>query len=145
MDANTQEAVESKMMAGSDIETAGVMGKSKETAGSEVETVAGTESGVDIEVGMDSESTADRSRVGAGAEASVRCTIVTGGGDAGADLRSMVAGTVTGDNVVAVAKVRVGPIAEMILLECAAANAWLGIAGVETERMGRSEVYTGLE
>ena len=62
-----------------------------------------------------------------------------------ADLRSVVAGTVTGDNVVAVAKVRVGPIAEMILPECAAANARLGITRVETERMGRSEVYTGLE
>ena len=58
---NTREDMESKMMAGSEIETAGVTGKSKETAGLEAETVAGTESGVDIEVGMDSESTADRS------------------------------------------------------------------------------------
>ena len=52
-DANTWEATESKMMAGSEMETAGVTGKSKETAGSEAETVAGTESGVDTEVGMD--------------------------------------------------------------------------------------------
>ena len=102
MDANTREAVESKMMAGSEIETVGVMGKSKETASSEAETVAGMESGVDIEVGMDSESTVDRSGVGVGAEASARCVIATGGGDAGADLRSMVAGTATGDGAAAV-------------------------------------------
>ena len=49
------------MTAGSEMETAGVTGKLKETVGSEAETVAGTESGVDIEVGMDSESTADQS------------------------------------------------------------------------------------
>ena len=61
MDANTREATESKMTAGLEMETAGAMGKSKETVGSEAETVAGMESGVDTEVGMDSESTADRS------------------------------------------------------------------------------------
>ena len=60
MDANTREATESKMMAGSEMEMVGVTGKSKETAGSEAETVAGMESGVDIEAGMDSESTAER-------------------------------------------------------------------------------------
>ena len=58
---NTQEAMESKMTAGSEMEMAGVTGKSKETMGSEAETVVGTESGVDTEVGMDSKSTADRS------------------------------------------------------------------------------------
>ena len=49
----------------------------------------------------------------------------------------------TGDNVAAVAKVRVGPIAEMIPSECAAAsefaaaaNAQLGIARAETEWVG---------
>ena len=42
MDANTREATESKMMAGSEMETAGATGKSKETADSEVETMAGT-------------------------------------------------------------------------------------------------------
>ena len=49
----------------------------------------------------------------------------------------------TEDNVAAVAKVRVGSIAEMIPPECAAAsefaapaNARLGIAGTETERVG---------
>ena len=68
------------------METVGVMGKSKETAGSEAEMVAGTESGVDTEAGMNSESTADRSGAGVGAEASVRCVITTSGGDAGADL-----------------------------------------------------------
>ena len=62
MDANTREATESKMTAGSEMETAGVTGKSKETAGSEAETVVGTESGVDTEVGTDSESTVDRWR-----------------------------------------------------------------------------------
>ena len=61
-DVNTQEAMESKMAAGSETETAGVTRKSKETAGSEVETVAGTESGVDTEAGMDSELTADQWR-----------------------------------------------------------------------------------
>ena len=86
MDANTWSAMESKMMAGSEMEMAGVTGKSKETAGSEVEMVAGMESGVDTEVGMDSESTADQSIAVAGAEASMRCTIATTGGDAGADM-----------------------------------------------------------
>ena len=142
-DANTREPTESKMTAGSEMETAGATGKSKETVGSEAETVAGTESGVDIEVGMDSESTADRSGAVAGAEASARCAIVTGGGDAGSDLRSVVAGTVTGDNVAAVAKVRVGSIAEMIPSACvvasksvAPANPQLGIGGTEMEQVG---------
>ena len=83
---NTREATESKMMAGLEMETGGVTGKSKETVGSEAETVVGTEGGVDTEAGMDLESTADWSGAGAGAEASVRCVIATGGGDAGADL-----------------------------------------------------------
>ena len=133
---NTREATESKMTAGSEMETAGVMGKSKETAGSEAETVAGTESGVDTEVGTDSESTADRSGAVAGAEASVRCAIATGGGDAGADLRSMVAATVTEDDAAAVTNGRVSPIAETIPLACAAVNARLGIARAEMERVG---------
>ena len=84
-----------------------------------------------------------RQWIGAGAEASARCAIATGGGDAGADLRSTVVGTVMGDNVAMVARVRVGPIAEMIPPECAAAseftvpaNARLGIARTETERVG---------
>ena len=58
----------------------------------------------------------------------------------------------TKDNVAAVAKVRVGSIAEMIPPECAAAsefaaaaNAGLGSAGMETERVGSSEMYTGSE
>ena len=84
-DANTWSATESKMMAGSEMEMVGVMGKSKETAGSEVEMVVGAESRVDTEVGMDSESTADQSGAVAGAEASARCAIVTGGGDVGVD------------------------------------------------------------
>ena len=82
-------------------------------------------------------------RIGAGAEASARCAIATGGGDAGADLRSTVAGTATGDDAASVAKVRVGPIAETIPLACAAANVRLGIAGAETEWVGSSEVYMG--
>ena len=82
-------------------------------------------------------------RIGAEAKASARCAITTGGGDAGADLQSTVAGTATGDNAVSVAKVRVGPIVETIPLACAAANARLGIAGVETEQVGSSEVYMG--
>ena len=86
MDVNTWEATESKMTAGSEMETVGVTWKSKETAVSEAETVAGMESGADSEVGMVSESTADQSGVVVGAEASMRCTIMTGGGDAGADL-----------------------------------------------------------
>ena len=75
-------------------------------------------------------------RIGAGAEASARCAIATGGGDAGADLRSTVAGTATGDNAASVVKVRIGPIAETMPLACAAANARFGIAGAETERVG---------
>ena len=86
MDANTWEATELKMTVGLEMETAGVMGKSKETVGSEAETVVGTESGVDTEAGMDLESTADWSGAVAGAEASARCTITTTGGDVGADL-----------------------------------------------------------
>ena len=43
----------------------------------------------------------------------------------------------TENNVAAVAKVRVGPIVEMIPSECAAvANARLEISGAETERVG---------
>ena len=50
------------------MEMAGVTGKSKETAGSEAEMMAGMESGVDTAAGMDSESTVDRSGVVAGAK-----------------------------------------------------------------------------
>ena len=74
------------MTAGLETETAGVTGKLKETTGSEAEMVVGTESGADTEAGMDSESTADQSGAGVGAEASARCAIASGGGDAGADL-----------------------------------------------------------
>ena len=49
------------MTAGSEMETAGATGKLKETADSEAEMMAGTESGADTDAGMDSESTADRS------------------------------------------------------------------------------------
>ena len=83
---NTWEAMESKMTVGSETEMVGVTGKSKETAGLEVEMVAGMESGGDTEVGMDLESTADWSRAGAGAEASTRSAIATSGGDAGVDM-----------------------------------------------------------
>ena len=62
MDANTWEAMEPKMTAGLEMEMAGVMGKSKEMAGSEAETVAGTESGADTDAEMDSESRVDRWR-----------------------------------------------------------------------------------
>ena len=105
VDANTREATESKMTAGSEMETVGATGKSKETADSEAETMVGTEGGADTDAGMDSESRVDRSRAVAGAEASARCAIATGGGDAGADLRSTVAGTAIEDDAGAVAKV----------------------------------------
>ena len=72
-DANTWEATESKMTASLEMEMGGVMGKSKETVGSEAETVAGTESGADTAVGMVLESTVDRSGAVAGAKASTRC------------------------------------------------------------------------
>ena len=85
----------------------------------------------------------DRRGAGAGAEASTRCAIATGGGDAGADLRSMVAGTTPGDDAAAVAKVRIGLIAEMVpsawvaASKCAGvANARFRIGGMETERVG---------
>ena len=83
------------MTVGSETEMVGVTGKSKETAGSEVETMVGMESGVDTEAGMDSELTVDWSRVVVGAEASTRCTIATARGDAGADMQLTVAGTTT--------------------------------------------------
>ena len=47
----------------------------------------------------------------------------------------MVAGTATGDDAAAVAKVRVGLIAEMVP-SAWAVNARLGIGGVETEQVG---------
>ena len=102
MDANTREAMESKMMAGSEMGTAGVTGKSKETVGSEVEMVVGMESGVDTEMGTDSKLTVDRSRAVAGAKASTGSAIATAGGNVGVDMQLMVAGTATGDDVVAV-------------------------------------------
>ena len=142
-DANTREATESKMTAGLEMEMVGVMGKLKETAGSEAETMAGTESGADTAAGMDLESRVDRSGAVAGAEASARCAIMTAGGDAGADLRSTVAATVTGDDVAVVTNGQVSPIVEMIPSVCAAAseftvpaNARLGIAGMEMEWVG---------
>ena len=61
----------------------------------------------------------------------------------GADMQLTVVGTATGDDAVAVAKARVGLIAEMILSACVAVsefvaptNVWLRIAGTETERVG---------
>ena len=48
------------MMAGSEMEMVGVMGKSKETTGLEAEMVVGTESGGDTEAGMDSEVMRER-------------------------------------------------------------------------------------
>ena len=87
-------------MAGSETETAGVMGKLKETVGFEAEMVVGTESGADSEVGMVLESTVDQSGAVVGAKASA-----SGGGDVGVDLRSTVAGTMTGDDAALVAKV----------------------------------------
>ena len=121
----------------------GVMGKSKETAGLEVETMAGTESGADTAAGMDLESRVDRSGAVAGPEVSARCAIATGGGDAEADMCLTVAGTATGDEAAVVAKVRVGPIAEMIPSACVVAsksvvpaNPQLGIGGTEMERVG---------
>ena len=114
-DVNTWEATESKMTAGSEMETAGVMGKSKETVSLEAEMVVGMECGVDTEVGTNLKSTVDRSRAVVGAKVSARCATVTARGNAGVDLRLMVVGTATGDDAAAVAKVRVGLIAEMIL------------------------------
>ena len=118
------------------METAGVMGKSKETTGSEAETVVGTESGADTDAGMDSESRVGWSGVVVGAEVSMRCAIATGGGDVGADLQSTVAGTTTRDDAAAVTNGQVSSIAEMIPLVCAVANVQLGIAGVEMEQVG---------
>ena len=103
VDANTQEAMESKMMAGSETETAGVTGKSKEPVGSEVEMVAAMEGGADTEAGMDSKLTAYQSGAVAGAKASARCAIATTRGDVAADMQLTVAGTTTRDGAVAVA------------------------------------------
>ena len=140
---NTREAMESKVMVGSEKEMAGVMGKSKETVGLEAKTMAGMESGVDTAAGMDSESTVDQSGAVAGAKASARCTIVTAGGDAGVDLRLTVAGTAAGDGAVVVPWMDVRTIAETIPSVFVVAseftaptNVWLGTAGAETERVG---------
>ena len=97
-------------MVGLETETVGVTGKSKETMGLEAETVAGTESGVDLKL------TADQSGAVAGAKASVGSTIAT----AGADMRSMVVGTATGDGAAVVAWTEVHT------------NAGLGISRTET-------------
>ena len=74
---------------------------------------------------------------------SMRCAIVTSGGDVGADLQSMVVGTATEVDAAAVARLRVGPIVETIPLACVVAskfaaptNVQLRIAGTETERVG---------
>ena len=80
MDANTWEATESKMTAGSEMEPVGVTGKLKETADSEAEMMVGTEGGADTDAGMDSESRVDRSRVVAGAEVSTSGLVINGGG-----------------------------------------------------------------
>ena len=135
--------MESKLTVGLETEMVGVMGKLKETAGSEAETVVGTESGVDTEAGMDLKLTADQSGAVVGAEASTGSVITTTGGDVGADLRLMAVGPATGDGVAVVAEVRVGTIAETILSVCTAvskfvvaANAGLGIARPEMEQVG---------
>ena len=131
------------MMAGSETETVGVTEKLKETADSEAETMAGTESGADTDAGIDSESRVDRSGAVAGAEASTRCAIASGRRDAGADLRSTVVGTATGDKAAAVAWTEVRTISETIPSAfavaskfAAAANARLGSARTETEQVG---------
>ena len=72
----------------------------------------------------------------AGAEASMGSAIMTAGGDAGVDMRSMVVGTTMGDDVVVVARVQVGMIVEMIPSACVAVNARLGITRTEMERAG---------
>ena len=124
-DANTQEGMESKMTVGLGMETVGVMGKLKETAGLEAEMVVGTESGVD------SKSTVDQSGAVAGAEASTICAIVATRGDAGVDLRSTVVGTATKVDAAEMERVQVGPIAETVPLAC------MGMEmGVETNGLG---------
>ena len=139
-------AMELKMMAGSEMEMAGVTGKLKETAGSEVETVVGMEGGVDTKVGTDSKLTVDMSRnIGGvpGAKASVGSTMVSAVADVGVETGSMAAGTDTGDDAVAVARVEVCMIAERIPSACvvasefsALANVRLGITGMEMEWVG---------
>ena len=130
-DANMGVATQSKMMAG--LEMGGIMGKSKETVGSEVETVVDMEGGVDMKAGMDSKSTVDTSgNIGgaAGAEVSTGSTMVGTAADAGAEMGSMVAGTDTGDDVVVAARVEVCMILERIPSVCAAASEFSVLANV---------------
>ena len=145
-DANTGVATESKMMVGSEMEMVGVTGKSKETAGSEVETVVGMEGGVDTKVGTDLKSMVDMSgNIGraAGTKVSMGSTTASTAADVGAEMGSMAVDTDTRDDVGAAARVEVCMIAERILSACAVvrkflapANAWLGIARMETEWVG---------
>ena len=105
---NMEMAMESKVMVGLAMEMAGVMEKSKMTAGSEAETVVGTETGVDTDVGMGSKSMVDTSGnvgVAAGAEAGVGSVMVSTGANAGAEMGLMAVGTCAGVDAEAVAEV----------------------------------------
>ena len=125
------------MMAGLETEAVGVTGKLKYMVGLEVEMVAGMESGVDTEAGMDLESTADWSGAVAGAEVSAGSAIVTTRGDVGADMQLMVAGTATGDGAAVVVWTEVHTIAETVLSAFAvAANVGLRITRTEMEQVG---------
>ena len=145
-DPNMGVATESKMMVGSEMETAGVMGKSKETVGLEVETVVGMEGGVDTKVGTDLKLTVDMSgNIGGvvGAEASAGSAMASMVADAGVETGLMAVDTDTRDDAVVAARVEVCMIVERIPSVCvtaseflAPADVWLGIARMEMEPGG---------
>ena len=118
-DTNMGVATELKLKVGSEMGTMAATEKSRVTVGLEVEmagvtekleATAGLESGVDMEVQTDSEWTGDLSRavgVVVGAEVCMESAIVTAGGDAGVDTRSMAAGTCAGGDSDPAAEVQV--------------------------------------
>ena len=152
-DANMGVAMGLKVMVGSETEMAGVTEKLKVMVGLEAEMGVGTKSEVDTEVGMDLWQMADLSETvsaAVGSEVGTGSAIVTAGGDAKADMRSMVAGTDGRDDAAAVAGVEVCTIVERIPSVCVAvseflvlANAQLGIIRTGMETLEQLEVFMG--
>ena len=122
-------AMESKVTVGSETETVGVMEKSEMMVGLEVETVAGTESGVNMEVGTDLKSVV-------GAEVGVGSVMVSAAADVGAETGLIVVGTDTRDDLVVVAGVEACTSVEMIPSACVAVSEFLAPANVQLRIVG---------
>ena len=128
----------------------GVATESKVMAGSE------TETGVNTDVGMDSKSVVDTSgnvSVAVGVVAGAGSMMGSVGADVGVGMGSMVVGTSTGDDAVAVVEVQAGMIAEMVSSACVAASEVSALAKVqhvtgevvEVKVVAEVEVYMGTE